>query len=154
MGQSQQEANQAVLPKGNRGCHKCTTAQILSGLGTDNHSPSRERKDMYLGSRTTTPLRPPQADTGLAKHGLGFRHGTQLFLHTSGPQVETLAEAKTLSASLLSSYFFSVVPANIYTVQVCVQTRTHSCTNTHLHSCLNPRAFFTTLQAKLKIQGL
>lgn len=44
MGGSQQDANQAMLYKGNTGCLKCITDQALSGLGTDKPQPFKGKR--------------------------------------------------------------------------------------------------------------
>lgn len=67
--------------KNNVGYVKRVTYLLLSGLGTDNHSPlsgGGRREVRFPESGSAAPSRPlSQVITDLAKHGPGFRQGSQ-----------------------------------------------------------------------------
>lgn len=80
MGRSQQEANQAMLHKGNTEYLKTVTERAHRGLGTVHHG-SIQSEVGFSGSEAAAIPGP--------KHIPGFREGT-MFLLISGPQGKAL----------------------------------------------------------------
>lgn len=88
VGQSQQEANRAMLHEGNTGHLKWVTRWAYSSLGAADHSPLVGKHGILRRWNYSFPTAQAQAPGHYwpCQAFPGFRQGTIFLLHTSGPQ--------------------------------------------------------------------